>query len=81
MSSYQKRYLEAKKLLQAIEILPEKIRDSLLGEKHRADLKILLEVLQKQQLSIQQHQRAFPNQDRGYPIQLNDTQHRFLVGI
>jgi hypothetical protein len=81
MPTSQTRYVGAKKLLKAIEILPEKIGDGLLIEKHRVDLEALLVVLQKQQPVIDQHQKSFPNQDRAYPIQLNDTQHRFLLGI
>jgi hypothetical protein len=81
MATSQTKYVGANKLLTATDILPERIQDSSLAERHRADLQRLLEVLKKQQLAIQQHQRAFPNQDRNYSIQLNDTQHRFLLGI
>lgn len=81
MSSCKQRYVEVDRLLKAITILPEKIQDSSLAERHRADLQTLLTILQMQQSAIEAHQRSFPNQDRGYPIQLNDTQHRFLVGI
>ncbi len=81
MYSCQKRYVKAKKLLEAIDVLPARMQDSSLSEWDRANLQRLLEILQMQKHVIQSHQKAFPDGDRNYPLSLNDMQYKFLVGI
>jgi len=79
--SFNQRYIEANILIKAIEILPNSIHNTSLSENYRADLIVLLGSLQREQVAIKLHQETFPNQDRRYPIKLNDRQHRFLMGI
>jgi hypothetical protein len=81
MYSCKKKYVKARKLLKAIDILPARMQDSSLSEWDRANLQRLLEILQMQKHVIEAHQKAFPDGDRNYPIPLNNTQYRFLIDI
>jgi len=70
-------YFNSKKLLNLLDILPERLKKEGLNPEYVDQLRVLLNLLQTHQSTIFQHNKMFGG-SRGYPLLVNQNQKRLI---
>jgi hypothetical protein len=70
-------YFNSKKLLNLLDILTERLKKEGLNPEYVDQLRVLLDLLQRHQSTISQHNKMFAG-TRGYPLLVTTAQKRLI---
>lgn len=76
MTQVTTKYFDSEKLLNLLDILPERLKEEGLNSKYVDQLRVLLALIQSHQDAISAHNIQFS--DRRYPLPVLESQNRLI---